>query len=230
MDLRVQTSSFSAEQTLTRDTVPVDVEGVYYWVIFDPERAALEVRDYQRAVEWASQTALREVIGKSLLSDLLSERSAINVTLQKEIDARTEAWGTAVQPWNPGHHYSPGPARRYVPRSSGRKGASGPNYPGNGRNRNCREISTSRGRLPIALHLRAMNMLYEGMQDKGAIILVPSSALDTMNLGAMGGLSHLIRPEEAPSVGDTKSSSFSQNHDRRSNGNVRIGARRMGPI
>jgi regulator of protease activity HflC (stomatin/prohibitin superfamily) len=96
IDTRVLTSSFKAEKTLTKDTVPVDVDAVLFWKIIDPKKAALDVADYQSAINWASQTALRDVIGKTMLSDMLEGRDKISVDLQKIIDVRTEPWGINV--------------------------------------------------------------------------------------------------------------------------------------
>jgi len=96
IDIRVLTSSFKAEKTLTKDTVPVDVDAVLFWKIVDPQKAALDVADYQSAISWASQTALRDVIGKTMLSDMLEGRDKISDVLQKIIDVRTEPWGINV--------------------------------------------------------------------------------------------------------------------------------------
>ena len=96
LDTRVLTSSFKAEKTLTKDTVPVDVDAVLFWKIVDPKKAALDVADYQSAISWASQTALRDVIGKTMLSDMLEGRDKISNALQKIIDERTEPWGINV--------------------------------------------------------------------------------------------------------------------------------------
>ena len=96
IDIRVLTNSFKAEKTLTKDTVPVDVDAVLFWKIVDPKKAALDVADYQSAVNWASQTALRDVIGKTMLSDMLEGRDKISGALQKIIDERTEPWGINI--------------------------------------------------------------------------------------------------------------------------------------
>jgi len=96
IDTRVITSGFKAEKTLTKDTVPVDVDAVLFWKVVDPKKAALDVADYQSAISWASQTALRDVIGKTMLSDMLEGRDKISSLLQKIIDERTEPWGINV--------------------------------------------------------------------------------------------------------------------------------------
>ncbi len=96
IDIRVITSAFKAEKTLTKDTVPVDVDAVLFWKVVDPQKAALDVADYQSAINWAAQTALRDVIGKTMLSDMLEGREKISNELQKIIDVRTEPWGINV--------------------------------------------------------------------------------------------------------------------------------------
>jgi hypothetical protein len=121
IDTRVLTSSFKAEKTLTKDTVPVDVDAVLFWKIVDPKKAALDVADYQSAINWASQTALRDVIGKTMLSDMLEGRDKISDALRRIIDERTEPWGINVisVDASPGRSGTPGP------RDTGRLRASG---------------------------------------------------------------------------------------------------------
>lgn len=192
IDQRVQTSTFVAEQTLTKDTVPVDVDAVLFWVVWDAKKAALEVASYRDAIGWAAQTALRDIIGTTFLADLLSNRQAIDANLQQAIDRRTTPWGITVQsveirdikiPENLQDAMSRqaqaererqarvifGDAERQIAESFVQAAKS---YEGN----------------PVALHLRAMNMLYEGLKEKGAMIIVPSTAVETMSLGAIGGL------------------------------------------
>ena len=96
IDIRVITSTFTAERTLTKDTVPVNVDAVLFWKVVDPMKAALDVADYQSAINWAAQTALRDVIGKTILADMLEGREKISVELQRIIDLRTEPWGINV--------------------------------------------------------------------------------------------------------------------------------------
>jgi regulator of protease activity HflC (stomatin/prohibitin superfamily) len=195
VDQRVQTSTFTAEQSLTKDTVPVDVDAVLFWVVWDAKKAALEVASYRDAIGWASQTALRDIIGTTTLADLLSNRQTVDENLQRTIDARTTPWGITVQsveirdikiPDNLQDAMSRqaqaererqarvilGDAERQISLSFLE---AAKNYAGN----------------EVALHLRAMNMLYEGLKEKGAMIVVPSTAVETMGLGSIAGLAAL---------------------------------------
>jgi regulator of protease activity HflC (stomatin/prohibitin superfamily) len=183
---------FSAEKTLTKDTVPVDVDAVLFWMVWDAEKAALEVEDYRNAISWAAQTALREVIGQMTLADILVGRARMDVDLQKIIDERTTPWGITVQSVE----------IRDVIIPQGLEDAMSQQAQAE-RERQSRVIlgdaemqvadsfaEASKAYIdnPTALHLRAMNMLFEGLKEKGALVIVPSSAVDTMNLGSMGGL------------------------------------------
>jgi regulator of protease activity HflC (stomatin/prohibitin superfamily) len=189
IDLRVITSTFKAEQTITADTVPVDVDAVLFWRVFDPEKAVLEVQAYDQAVGWAAQTALRDVIGRSTLADILSGREKIDSALRSIIDSRTEPWGIRVESVEIRDVVIPAALQDAMSRQAQAE-----------RERQARiilgesetqvaakfmEAAKLYEQSPTALHLRAMNMLYEGMKDKGSTIIVPSSALETMNLGAM---------------------------------------------
>jgi regulator of protease activity HflC (stomatin/prohibitin superfamily) len=187
IDIRVITSSFKAEKTLTKDTVPVDVDAVLFWKVVDPEKAALAVADYTSAINWAAQTALRDIIGKTQLADLLEGRDKISHDLQVIIDARTEPWGVNVISVEVRDVLIPaglqdamsmqaqaererqarvilGDSERQVAEKFG-------------------EAAKTYAHDPVALHLRAMNMLYEGLKANSTIVLVPSSALETMQLG-----------------------------------------------
>ena len=192
IDHRVMVTSFSAEKTLTHDTVPVDVDAVLFWLVWDAEKAALEVMDYQSALSWASQTALREIIGQMALADILVGRSKMDADLQKIIDERTTPWGVTVQSVEIRDIIIPQDLEDAMSRQAQAE-----------RERQARVIlgesekqiaaSFSEASLayidnPTALHLRAMNMLFEGLKEKGALVIVPSSAVDTMNLGAMSGI------------------------------------------
>jgi regulator of protease activity HflC (stomatin/prohibitin superfamily) len=195
IDIRVLTSSFKAEKTLTKDTVPVDVDAVLFWKILDPEKAALAVADYQSAIGWASQTALRDVIGKTMLSDMLEGRDKISNLLQKIIDERTEPWGINVISVEVKDVLIP-PAlenamsmqaqaererqARVILGDSERQVAE-----------KFAEAATTYANDPIALHLRAMNMLYEGLKQNSTIVIVPSSAVESMQLGGLAGMTAL---------------------------------------
>ena len=195
IDQRMITTGFAAEQTLTSDTVPVNVDAVLFWMVHDPEKAALEVQNYAVAVSWAAQTALRDIIGRTSLADLLRGREKIEQDLQKLIDERSTPWGVT------GHSVE---MRDIVIPSSLQDAMS-------------REAQASREKQariilgeaemeiaksfetasrvyqdnPTALHLRAMNMLYEGLKEKGALMLVPSTAVESMGMGGLLGAAAL---------------------------------------
>jgi regulator of protease activity HflC (stomatin/prohibitin superfamily) len=195
IDTRVITTSFKAEKTLTKDTVPVDVDAVLFWKVLDPQKAALEVADYISAISWASQTALRDVIGKTMLSDMLEGRDKISSVLQKIIDERTEPWGINVNSVEVKDVLIPASLENAMSMQAQAE-----------RERQARvilgdserqvaekfgEAALTYANNPVALHLRAMNMLYEGLKQNSTIVIVPSSAVDTMQLGSMAGLTAL---------------------------------------
>jgi regulator of protease activity HflC (stomatin/prohibitin superfamily) len=199
IDHRVMVSPFSAEKTLTKDTVPVDVDAVLFWVVWDAEKAALEVENYRSAITWASQTALREVIGSLDLADILVGRAKMDVELQKIIDQRTTPWGVSVQSVEIRDIVIPQELEDTMSRQAQAE-----------RERQARvilgesekqiaasfsEASEAYIHNPTALHLRAMNMLFEGLKEKGAMVIVPSSAVDTMNLGGLSGIVSLAQNE-----------------------------------
>jgi regulator of protease activity HflC (stomatin/prohibitin superfamily) len=199
IDQRVMVTPFSAEKTLTRDTVPVNVDAVLFWVVWDAEKAALEVQNYRNAIAWASQTALREVIGQMSLAEILVGRTKMDQQLQKVIDERTTPWGITVQSVEIRDVIIPPDLEDAMSRQAQAE-----------RERQARiilgeseqQISSSFAAAaaayadnPTALHLRAMNMLFEGMKDKGALVIVPSSAVDSMNLGGLSGLTALAKSE-----------------------------------
>jgi regulator of protease activity HflC (stomatin/prohibitin superfamily) len=194
IDLRVNTSDFKAEKTITKDTVPVDVDAVLFWKVLDPTKAALEVVNYNQAISWAAQTALREVIGKSELAEILEGRAKLDVELQKVISGRTNQWGVNVESVE----------IRDVVIPEGLQNAMSMQAQAE-RERQARVILGESERLiagkfreaadiyennPHAMHLRAMNMLYEGLKAKenSVIVLVPASVLDTMALGNVMGV------------------------------------------
>lgn len=197
IDHRVMVTSFSAEKTLTKDTVPVDVDAVLFWVVWDAEKAALEVRDYQAAISWAAQTALREIIGQMSLADILVGRAKMDEELQKIIDERSTPWGVTVQSVEIRDVVIPQVLEDAMSRQAQAE-----------RERQARVIlGESEQQIaasfadasqvyinnPTALHLRAMNMLFEGLKEKGALVIVPSSAIDTMNLGGLSGMVSLAQ-------------------------------------
>jgi regulator of protease activity HflC (stomatin/prohibitin superfamily) len=195
IDHRVMVTPFNAEKTLTRDTVPVDVDAVLFWLVWDAEKAALEVEDYRTAISWAAQTALREIIGQMELADILVGRAKMDAELQKIIDHRTTPWGVTVQSVEIRDVVIPAALEDTMSRQAQAE-----------RERQARVIlgeseeqiaasfsraSDAYAQNPTALHLRAMNMLFEGLKEKGAMIIVPSSAVDTMNLGGIMGMAAL---------------------------------------
>jgi regulator of protease activity HflC (stomatin/prohibitin superfamily) len=192
IDHRVMVTPFAAQKTLTKDTVPVDVDAVLFWVVWDAEKAALEVENYRGAVDWSAQTALRDIIGRMMLADILVGRSAIDEELQRIIDERTTPWGVSVNSVEIRDIVIPQDLEDAMSRQAQAE-----------RERQARvilgesekqiaasfaEASQAYIDNPTALHLRAMNMLFEGLKEKGALVIVPSSAVETMNLGAMSGI------------------------------------------
>ncbi|HEU5316882.1 MAG TPA: slipin family protein [Chloroflexota bacterium] len=191
IDQRTITTSFAAEQTLTSDTVPVNVDAVLFWMVHDVEKAALEVQDYEQAVSWAAQTALRDIIGRTTLTDLLRGRERIETELQQLIDQRSNPWGVTVQSVEMRDVVIPGALQDAMSREAQAA-----------REKQARiilgqaeleiahsfqEAAKSYHDNPTALHLRAMNMLYEGLKEKGALMLIPSSAVESMGMGGMLG-------------------------------------------
>jgi regulator of protease activity HflC (stomatin/prohibitin superfamily) len=192
IDHRVMVTPFRAEKTLTKDTVPVDVDAVLFWMVWDAEKAALEVQNYRASITWAAQTALREIIGQMYLAEILVGRSKMDADLQRIIDERTTPWGVAVQSVEIRDVIIPRDLEDAMSRQAQAE-----------RERQARvilgesekqiaasfaEAAEAYANNPTALHLRAMNMLFEGLKEKGAMIIVPSSAVETMNLGGLSGM------------------------------------------
>ena len=195
VDQRVITTPFAAEETLTSDTVPVNVDAVLFWMVHDPEKAALEVQNYPQAVSWAAQTALRDIIGRTSLSDLLRGRERIEEELQDLIDQRSMPWGISVQSVEMRDVVIPTILQDAMSREAQAA-----------REKRARVIlgeaeveiaalfdqaSRAYQQNPTALHLRAMNILYEGLKQKGALMLVPSTAVESMGLGGLLGAAAL---------------------------------------
>lgn len=197
VDHRVTVTPFSAEKTLTKDTVPVDVDAVLFWVVWDAEKAALEVKDYQAAISWAAQTALRDIIGKMMLADLLVGRETNDAKLQKIIDERTTPWGVTVQSVEIRDIIIPATLEEAMSRQAQAERERQARIILGEAEQQIAESFAQAARAytgnPTALHLRAMNMLFEGLKQKGALVIVPSSAVDTMNLGGLSGLTALAK-------------------------------------
>ena len=200
IDQRLRVTDIVAESTLTKDTVPVTVDAVVYWTVWDVEKSALEVQEYEKAVNFVSLTGLRDIIGKHELADLLQNREKIAESLQQVLGEQTNPWGITCN--------SVGIKDITIPialSDAMSKQAQAE------RERQARiilgtaetEISEKFAKAsenyinnPIALQLRGMNMLFEGLKEKGSLIIVPSSALESMNLGAIGGLAALSKTAE----------------------------------
>lgn len=195
VDQRVITTSFAAEETLTSDTVPVNVDAVLFWMVYDPEKAALEVQNYPQAVSWAAQTALRDIIGRTSLTDLLRGRERIEEELQVLIDARSNPWGVTVQSVEMRDVIIPAALQDAMSREAqAAREKQARIILGQAEVEIAHSFETAAKSYrdnPTALHLRAMNMLYEGLKEKGALMLVPSSAVESMGMGGLLGAAAL---------------------------------------
>jgi len=195
IDQRTITTTFAAEQTLTSDTVPVNVDAVLFWMVHDAQKAALEVQEYAQAVSWAAQTALRDIIGRTALTDLLRGREKIENELQELIDLRSNPWGVTVSSVEMRDVVIPVALQDAMSREAQAA-----------REKQARiilgeaelaiahsfaEAAKAYQNNPTALHLRAMNMLYEGLKEKGALMLIPSSAVESMGMGGLMGAAAL---------------------------------------
>jgi regulator of protease activity HflC (stomatin/prohibitin superfamily) len=211
VDQRTITTSFAAEQTLTSDTVPVNVDAVLFWLVHDVQKAALEVQDYTQAISWAAQTALRDIIGRTTLTELLRGREQIETELQRLIDQRSNPWGVTVSSVEMRDVVIPGALQDAMSREAQAA-----------REKQARiilgqaeleiahsfqEAAKAYRDNPTALHLRAMNMLYEGLKEKGALMLIPSSAVESMGMGGLMGAAALQQQQltgSAPGTEPTK--------------------------
>lgn len=195
VDQRVITTSFAAEETLTSDTVPVNVDAVLFWMVYDPEKAALEVQNYPQAVSWAAQTALRDIIGRTSLTDLLRGRERIEEELQQLIDERSNPWGVTVQSVEMRDVIIPAALQDAMSREAqAAREKQARIILGQAEVEIAQSFETAARSYrdnPTALHLRAMNMLYEGLKEKGALMLVPSSAVESMGMGGLLGAAAL---------------------------------------
>ena len=195
------TTGFAAEQTLTSDTVPVNVDAVLFWVVVDPEKAALEVQSYPTAVSWAAQTALRDIIGRTSLADLLRGRDRIEHELQRMIDERSTPWGVTVRSVEMRDIVIPTQLQEAMSREAqATREKAARIILGEAEMAIAASFETA-SRVyqnnPTALQLRAMNILYEGLKEKGSMMIIPSSALDSMNMGAIGGLASMAQQSAA---------------------------------
>jgi regulator of protease activity HflC (stomatin/prohibitin superfamily) len=195
IDQRVRVIDFKADQTLTKDTVPVNVVAVLYWTVWDVEKAALEVQDYTSAIEYIAQTGLRDIIGKHELADLLQDREKIAGDLQKVLDENTNPWGITCQTVGIKDITIPqGLADAMSKQAQAERERKARVILGTAETEIAEKFAIASQQYisnPVALQLRAMNLIGEGLKEKGSMIIVPSSALDTMNLGVIGGLASL---------------------------------------
>jgi regulator of protease activity HflC (stomatin/prohibitin superfamily) len=195
VDMRVRASEFRTESTLTRDNVPVWVDAICFWLVWDARKAVLEVENFYRAIVLSAQTALREIISTHTLHDMLAQREQLGKALQELLDRKTNAWGITVQSVEIRDVIIPQALQDAMSKQAQAE-----------RERQARIIlGTAETEIaakfveaakpyqdnPVAVHLRAMNMLYEGLKEKGSMIIVPSTAVESMNLGAIGGLAAL---------------------------------------
>jgi regulator of protease activity HflC (stomatin/prohibitin superfamily) len=206
IDQRTITTSFAAEQTLTSDTVPVNVDAVLFWMVHDAQKAALEVQDYSQAVSWAAQTALRDIIGRTTLTDLLRGRERIENELQQLIDQRSNPWGVTVSSVEMRDVVIPGALQDAMSREAqAAREKQARIILGQAEMEIAASFATAAKAYhdnPTALHLRAMNMLYEGLKEKGALMLVPSSAVESMGMGGLMGAAALRQQALAASVNE----------------------------
>jgi regulator of protease activity HflC (stomatin/prohibitin superfamily) len=203
VDQRIRASDFRAETTLTKDTVPVNVDAIAFWMVWDAEKSVLEVEDFESAVLLSAQTALRDAIGRSELAELLSHREQLGREIQQVLDAKTNAWGITVQTVEIRDIIIPQGLEDAMSKQAQAE-----------RERQSRIIlgtaeteiaekfaqaSEAYKHNPVALHLRAMNMVFEGLKQKGSMVIVPSTAVETMGLGALGGLTSFGQlPDASP--------------------------------
>ncbi len=215
VDMRIRSTDFSSESTLTKDTVPVNVDAICFWMVWDAKKAILEVEDFYLAIVLSAQTALRDIIGTHQLTEMLSRREELGKKLQAMLDEKTNPWGITIQSVEIRDIILPEDLEDAMSKEAQAE-----------RERHARIIlGTAETEIaekfaqaakqyesnPGAMHLRGMNMLFEGLKEKGSMIIVPSSALETMNLGAIGGLAAMSQTElaareaDAPAEGDVES-------------------------
>jgi len=195
IDQRVRVTDIRADSTLTKDTVPVNVDAVVYWTVWDAEKAALEVQEYEYAVSLVSRTGLRDIIGKHELADLLQNREKIAEALQQALDETTSSWGITCQSVGiKDIVIPPDLADAMSKQAQAERERQARIILGTAETEISEKFSQASENYhnnPVALQLRGMNMLFEGLKEKGSLVIVPSSALESMNLGAIGGLTAL---------------------------------------
>ncbi|MFQ5699409.1 MAG: slipin family protein [Myxococcota bacterium] len=201
IDQRVRATDFRAERILTRDTVPVYVDAICFWLVWNAEKAVLEVERYAEAVILSAGTALRDAVGKHSLSELLGDRHTLGDEIRRVLDEKTSPWGVTIQSIEITDVVIPeGLEQAMSKRAQAEREGQARVILSNAESEVAEKFVAAARQYrdePNALHLRAMNMVYEGIRQQGSMILVPSSALDTMGLGALSGVAALARSEGA---------------------------------
>jgi len=187
VDQRIRVASVSAESTLTRDTVPVNVDAIFYWLVWNAEKSILEVEDFVEAIRLGAQTALRESIGRHELAQMITERELLGRELQRILDEKTNPWGITVQSVEIRDVRIPQALEDAMSRQAqAERERQARNILGQAETEiadKFAQASLVYQNNPVALHLRAMNMLYEAIKERGSMVIVPSSAVETMGLG-----------------------------------------------
>jgi regulator of protease activity HflC (stomatin/prohibitin superfamily) len=208
VDIRVRTTGFAAERTLTRDTVPVNVDAVLFWQVEDAERAALALEDYEEAVAWAAQTALREIIGKTDLAEMLAGRDVLDADMQRLIDERARAWGITVKSVEIRDVVIPQALEDAMSRrAQAEREKQARVILGDAEVEIAHKFSAAAGIYrhdAIALQLRSLNLLYEGMKERGTLMIIPSTMADSMGAASYAGLAAYAaqQPPRALESGD----------------------------
>jgi regulator of protease activity HflC (stomatin/prohibitin superfamily) len=202
IDQRIQTTNFNAEQALTRDTVPTNIDAILFWQVHDAERAALEIANYRQAILSVAQTSLREMIGSSPLSALLSERKAADQLLKEEIGRKTAEWGVSAVSVEIRDVAIPAQLQDAMSRQAqAEREKAARVILGSAEEEIAQKFlnaATTYGQNPVALQLRAMNIIYETTKERGATILIPSSMVDSMNVAGVMGLTAAAAPKAVP--------------------------------
>jgi regulator of protease activity HflC (stomatin/prohibitin superfamily) len=195
VDMRIRSTDFSSESTLTKDTVPVNVDAICFWMVWDAKKAILEVEDYYLAIVLSAQTALRDIIGTHELADMLTHRGSLGNKLKEMLDEKTNPWGITVQSVEIRDIIIPkGLEDAMSKQAQAERERQARIILGTAETEIAEKFAAAAKQYksnPVAMHLRGMNMLFEGLKEKGSMIIVPSSALETMNLGAITGLAAL---------------------------------------
>jgi regulator of protease activity HflC (stomatin/prohibitin superfamily) len=210
VDQRIRARQFGAETTLTRDTVPVDVDAIFFYLVWDVEKAVLEVERYEEAILFSAQTALRDIIGKHELAEILQNRKELGQDLQEVLEAKTHDWGITIQSVEIRDIKIPRQLEQAMSKEAqAERERRARIILGTAETEIAEKFATAAKQYidnPVALHLRGMNMLFEGLKEKGSMVIVPASALESMNLGSQLGLAAFARdPAQArhsgPSTG-----------------------------